>query len=146
MQHNHLLLNLLDCPIIEQRIESKQLNMSKTDPLLPTMIVFDLDDCVWSPEMHELYDKPTRPIRGVLNPHMPVSQQVQGVIGLANQHGDTVKLYEGARRTLYELATNPIYQGIIIAVASTSLEPSCSHACLEGLEILPGRSLRDLVQ
>lgn len=35
--------------------------------LLPRMIVFDLGDCLWSPEMHELDSKPCIPITGVLN-------------------------------------------------------------------------------
>ncbi|CAB9509477.1 expressed unknown protein [Seminavis robusta] len=116
------------------------------DPHLPSMIVFDLDDCLWSPEMHELYAKPTVPVHGILNPHKPPNEQLQGVVGLSNQHGDTVTLYEGARRAMYELVTNPEYQGVIIAVASTSLEPSYSHACLQGLEVLPGKTLRHVIQ
>ena len=32
------------------------------------MIVFDLDDCLWTPEMHELYGMPSKPVRGNLNP------------------------------------------------------------------------------
>ena len=113
---------------------------------LPTMIVFDLDDCLWSPEMHELYSKPTIPVHGVLNPHCPKEKQVKGVVGLSNQHGDTVQLYGGARRALYELVTDSLYSDVTIAVASSSLEPTYSHACLEGIEILPGRTLRDVIQ
>ncbi|KAL3923486.1 MAG: hypothetical protein SGARI_006207 [Bacillariaceae sp.] len=113
---------------------------------LPTMIVFDLDDCLWSPEMHELYSKPTIPVRGILNPHCPKEDQKEGVVGLSNQHGDTVRLYDGARRALYALVTDPLYSDVTIAVASTSLEPSYSHACLEGIEVLPGRKLRDVIQ
>ena len=120
--------------------------MTNQDPSLPSMIVFDLDDCLWTPEMHELYGKPTKPERGVLNSHMPVEAQVKGVVGLSNQHGQTVTLYEGARRALYELATNPHYQNVIVAVASSSLEPTYSHACLEGIEILPGKTLRSFIQ
>ena len=43
-----------------------------------------------------------------------------------------MELYPGARRTLRELATNPKYQEVKIAVASTSLEPAYSRACIEG--------------
>jgi Acid Phosphatase len=31
------------------------------------IVIFDLDDCLWSPEMHELESKPYIPITGVLN-------------------------------------------------------------------------------
>ena len=120
--------------------------MTKKDPSLPTMIVFDLDDCLWQPEMHELYGKPTKPQRGVLNSHMPKESHVEGVVGLANQGGQTVTLYEGARRALYELATDVRYRDIIVAVASTSLEPTYSHACLEGIEILPGKTMRSIIR
>ena len=120
--------------------------MPKHNPSLPTMIVFDLDDCLWQPEMHELYGKPTKAERGVLNSHMPKESHVEGVVGLSNQAGQTVTLYNGARRVLYELATNPDYRDVIIAVASTSLEPTYSHACLDGIEILPGKTMRNLIQ
>jgi hypothetical protein len=144
---------------------------------LPTMIVFDLDDCLWYPEMHELYSKPTRPVQGILNPHVLLTTDqdeqtqkddtttttninipaaasagggvvVTGVVGLANDHGDIVRLYDGARRVLWELATQPIYKdNMIVAVASSSLEPSYSYACLDAIEVAPnGITMRDLIQ
>ena len=121
-------------------------NFSGTKNHLPTMIVFDLDDCLWSPEMHELYSKPILPVRGVLNPHCLKEQQTTGVVGLSNRHGDTVRLYEGARRALYEVVTDPLYSDVTIAVASSSLEPTYSHACLEGIEVVPGRTMRDVIR
>ena len=96
--------------------------------------------------MHELYGKPTKPERGVLNPHKSKADQVQGVVGLSNTAGQTVTIFEGARRALYELATDPKYEGVAIAVASTSLEPTFSYACLEAIEILPGKTIMDLIQ
>jgi magnesium-dependent phosphatase 1 len=117
------------------------------DPHLPKMVVFDLDDCLWSPEMHELYGKPNLPVQGILNPHVVQPQHMlQGVIGLANSHGQTVTLFEGARRVLYELATDPKYHGIVLAVASSSLEPAYSRACLQAIEILPGKTMQDIIQ
>jgi magnesium-dependent phosphatase 1 len=113
----------------------------KTDPLLPTMIVFDLDDCLWTPEMHELRNPPTQPVQGSLN-----AAALQGVVGMKNKSGQTVRLYDGARKTLYELATNIAYKGILLAAASTSLEPSYSHLCLQGIEILPGLTLRNMLK
>lgn len=120
---------------------------------LPSLIVFDLDDCLWTPEMHELSSKPSIPVRGILNAHdddgtQQQQQQLEGVVGLKNSQGETVTLFEGARRSLYVLATNPIYKNndVQLAVASSSLEPSYSHACLEGIEILPGQSIQSMLQ
>ncbi len=38
------------------------------DPHLPTMIVFDLDFCLWNPEMHELSGMPSVEVEGPLDP------------------------------------------------------------------------------
>lgn len=121
--------------------------------MLPSLIVFDLDDCLWTPEMHELPGCPEIPVHGDLTPkhgnskqaHQPPREQV-GVVGLqVPRYRDTVTLYDGARSVLYELATNPIYKGIQLATASSSLEPSYSYACLGGIEILPGLCLGDMM-
>ena len=113
---------------------------SKRDPLLPSMIVFDLDDCLWTPEMHELPGIPEIPVHEIRNDHSVV-------VGLQiARFRDTVKLYEGARKVLYELATNPLYEGIELATASSSLEPSYSYACLGGLEILRGLFMGEMMR
>lgn len=116
-------------------------------PVLPSLIVFDLDDCLWTPEMHELPGLPEIPVHGDLAPHLPDNDQ-KGVVGLMvsrARYRDTVTLYDGARRVLYELATNPIYKGVQLATASSSLEPSYSYACLDGIEITPGVTLGDMM-
>jgi len=57
----------------------------------------------------------------------------------------TLQLYPGARRVLYELATDPKYDGVLLAVASSSLEPSYSYTCMEYLEILPGLTIKEMI-
>jgi len=105
--------------------------ISKT---IPTMVVFDLDDCLWHPEMHELDQPPTKRITGDLG-----NGQV-GVVGL--QAGrEIVQLYPGALVALQELTTRPELQSVVVAAASTSLEPAYAHTCLDRLEFLPGRSV-----
>jgi magnesium-dependent phosphatase 1 len=112
------------------------------DPLLPTMIVFDLDDCLWSPEMYTLHAAPSVPEMGDLSPSSggtTKDSSMRGVVGMrVPPSGPTVRLFAGARRVLYELATDPKYRGIILAAASSSEEPSYSRACLDGIEVLPG--------
>ena len=124
------------------RCYSRESQMSK----LPSMIVFDLDDCLWSPEMHELNGLPEIPVHGELNPKSIGGKRLKGVVGLqVPRYRDTVMLFDGARRVLYEIATNPIYKDILLATASSSLEPSYSYACLAGIEILPGLTMGDMM-
>ncbi|CAJ1955765.1 unnamed protein product [Cylindrotheca closterium] len=116
-------------------------NGSSARSKLPSMIVFDLDDCLWTPEMHELPGMPEIPVHGDLD-----DNGTQGVVGLqVMRYQDTVKLYPGARKVLHELATNPKYKDITLATASSSLEPSYSYACLDGIEILPGVVMGDMM-
>ena len=58
--------------------------------------------------------------------------------------GPTVSLFPGARKALREIALDPKYQGVIIAAASSSEEPTYSHACLNNIEIVPGLTMRDM--
>lgn len=109
---------------------------------LPTMIVFDLDDCLWSPEMYTLrYPGPTIPITGKTE---GCDEDV--VIGMQCPNGPTVKLFGGARSALLELATDPKYKDVIIAAASSSEEPTFSKACLDNIEVLPGKTMRSMFQ
>lgn len=119
---------------------------SKLDKMLPTMIVFDLDDCLWSPEMYTLRDIPSIPEEGDLTPNGVPDLNLRGCVGMKVPHGPTVKLFSGARLALYELASNPLYKGIILASASSSEEPTFSYSCLRGIEILPGLSIDKMFQ
>ncbi|KAL7523836.1 hypothetical protein ACHAXR_000355, partial [Thalassiosira sp. AJA248-18] len=125
---------------------------------LPSLIVFDLDDCLWTPEMHELSGLPSIPVEGPLDPNDNESEL--GVVGMkvpSRKRGrggggfdwggseEIVELYPGARLALRELATNPKYKEVKIAVASTSLEPSYSRACIDGIEIVEGVTMRDMI-
>ena len=121
--------------------------------LLPSLIVFDLDDCLWTPEMHELSGMPSIPVEGPLDPNNPMDSPL-GVIGLGvrgnrrrwgSHEEEVVELYPGARLALRELLTKPEYKNIQIGVASTSLEPSYSRACIAGIEITEGVYLKDIV-
>jgi len=135
---------------------------SKNKDELPSMIVFDLDDCLWTPEMHELSGMPSIPVEGPLDPTDNNSQL--GTVGMkvpsrrrrgnnkgfdwggcANDGEEVVELYPGARLVLRELATNPKYAAVKIAVASSSLEPSYSRACINGIEIVDGVTMKNMI-
>ena len=42
--------------------------MANPTSLLPSLIAFDLDDCLWTPEMHELSGMPSIEVEGPLDP------------------------------------------------------------------------------
>lgn len=126
---------------------------------LPSMIVFDLDDCLWTPEMHELSGMPSIPVEGPLDPS-DINSEL-GTVGMkipsrrrrgknkgfdwGGDGEEVVELYPGARLVLRELVTNPKYAAVKIAVASSSLEPSYSRACIKGIEIVDGMCMGDLI-
>ena len=83
---------------------------------LPSLIVFDLDACLWSPEMYELDKAPTT---------------WDAKRGGVKAGQDTVTLYPGARETLLRLLTDPTFQGCKIAAASSTTEPAYAKKCLE---------------
>lgn len=115
--------------------------------------------------MHELSGLPSIPVEGPLDPNDPKS--TLGTVGMKvpfqrsrrrqregggerdwGGHSDDeeiVALYPGARHVLRQLAMNPIYKNVQLAVASTSLEPSYSMACIDGLEIVEGVKLRSML-
>jgi magnesium-dependent phosphatase 1 len=107
---------------------------------VPKLIVFDLDMCMWSPEMYELSSKPSKEVRGSLNNEMG-----EGVVGAKElTRGETVTLFPGALLALQELYQLKEFSNTKVAAASSGEEPSYSHACLDMLEILPNVKMRDV--
>eukprot|EP01065_Artemidia_motanka_P012206 TRINITY_DN16688_c0_g1_i2.p2 TRINITY_DN16688_c0_g1~~TRINITY_DN16688_c0_g1_i2.p2 ORF type:complete len:139 (+),score=13.80 TRINITY_DN16688_c0_g1_i2:38-418(+) len=81
---------------------------------LPKMVVFDLDACVWEPEMYQLPGCPSQEVRGSL-------PGGEGVVGMrCGSRGPTVRLFPGALRALNELRTNPELADVEVACASSS--------------------------
>lgn len=67
--------------------------MKFANMVLPKMIVFDLDYCLWTPEMYTLNEKPSIP-----------KLNTNGlVIGMQVPQGPTVSLFPGARKVLEHL-------------------------------------------
>lgn len=97
---------------------------------IPKLIVFDLDHCLWSPEMHELDSFPDVTVTSAL-------ANGRGVIGVIS-NGLQVQLYVEALSILQELYQSNMYRHVKFALASSSLKPEYSWACLNTLEIFPG--------
>jgi len=107
---------------------------------LPELMVFDLDDCLWSPEMFTLDEMPSGVVRGSLN------GRGEGVVGVKSG-SETIRLFPGALRVLQECADGE-YEPMRLGIASSSDTPlaaSIAEASLRLLEVLPGLSLRDLL-
>ena len=102
---------------------------------IPHLIVFDLDHCLWAPEMFELDSAPTKwdPKKG-------------GV----KAGSDTVRLFPGAQETLLRILTDPIFQGAKVAAASSTTEPAFAKTCLEQTPIDPSgqrkETMSDLIK
>ncbi|KAK7253793.1 Acid Phosphatase [Aureococcus anophagefferens] len=106
----------------------------------PELIVLDLDDCVWHPEMYTLDDMPSTPIRGDLN------ARGEGVVGVKSGL-ETIRLFPGALRALQE-CHDGAHDPSRLAVASSADTPraaSIAHAALSILEVVPGVTVRDVL-
>lgn len=108
--------------------------------VLPDLVVLDLDDCVWHPEMFTLDEMPERPVIGDLN------GRGQGVVGVRSGT-ETITMYPGALQALQECAEGK-YDPMRLAVASsadTHFATKVAQAALRILEVLPGVTLRQLL-
>ena len=110
---------------LPQNSYHKSLKMS-----IPSLIVFDLDMCLWSPEMFELDSAPTK-----------FDVQRGGV----KAGRDTVKLFPGAQATLLRILTDPVFQASKIAAASSTTEPGFATTCLEQIPIDPSGQRKETI-
>ena len=101
---------------------------------LPQLIVFDLDACLWSPEMFELDSAPTR---------------YEDRLGGTRAGNDVVRLFPGAQVVLKRILLDPSFRNVQIGVASSTTYPAYAATCLETLRIDPSgerlETLSDLV-
>lgn len=86
--------------------------------VLPSLIVFDLDACIWTPEMYELHTAPTA---------------YDAAAGGVRAGRDTVKLFHGSATVLRRLLTDPRFASVKIAAASSTNEPQYAATCLAAL-------------
>jgi magnesium-dependent phosphatase 1 len=114
-----------------------------TSSSIPKLIVFDLDECLWSPEMYQLDEIPNADkscIRGMLG-----RSGKEGVVGVKSGRA-TVQLHPGAMLALQEFY-NGKYPGMRIAAASSADTPHAvkiGRASLGLLEVVPGVTVRQV--
>lgn len=108
----------------------------------PELVVFDLDECLWYPEMYTLDTVPSEKdaVRGTLG-----ELQQEGVIGCKSGR-DTISLYPGALRALQQFHAGN-YPNMRIAAASSADTPQAvriGRAALSLLEVAPGVTVRQV--
>ena len=102
----------------------------------PALVVWDMDDCLWSPEMFTLSEMPSEGVRGDLN------GRGEGVVGVRSG-SDVIRLFPDALRVLQEFWDGE-HGSTKLAVAS-SADTAIAQAALDILEIVPGVTLRDVL-
>lgn len=116
------------------------------DRLLPKLVVFDLDGCLWKPEMYELlyfsggYGSPF-----VVSPDNPD-------ILLTNIKREPVYLLGDVRDVMRELYQSSIWEGVAVGISSRTDQPIWARELLEkfvvdghGTSPLTPFTLRDVI-
>ena len=101
---------------------SKQLSSKMSN--LPKLLVFDLDGCLWVPEMYEL-------LYGTGG--APFKTKSDG--DLTDKSGNIIELMGNVREIMHELKTNEKWSNTRVAIASKCNEPNWAHECLDKFEL-----------
>jgi magnesium-dependent phosphatase 1 len=91
--------------------------------MLPKLVVFDCDMCLWSPECFEISP-----------PFQPLNEHVI----LANNRSIQVKLFPGAIQAFRDILQLPEFKSTKVALASTTRYPAYSTFLRENFQVLPG--------
>lgn len=97
---------------------------------LPSLVVLDLDMCVWTPEMYELYEIPTadKVTRGDLN------GRGEGITGVYSGNR-VIRMFPGALVALQE-SHDRVHEGLKLAVASSADTPLAERIGRAAMKIL----------
>ena len=99
---------------------------------LPKVLVFDLDGCVWWPEMYHLWG-------GGGSPFTPTSNG-----NVKDRSNATVKVMADLREILLDIKTDTNWNETKIAVASSCDEPSWARECIRLIGIGDKFKLKDI--
>ena len=87
--------------------------------LMPKVLVFDLDGCVWNPEMYELWGGGGAPFKARQDGN------------LSDRAGTIVRLIGDVGQIMSEFKTDSKWEGSVIAVASSCDEPTWARECIQ---------------
>lgn len=108
--------------------------------ILPELVVFDLDECLWTPEMYSLSDVPDKSSKII--GHLP-NGAGEGVVGVRSGC-EIIRIFPDALVILQEFYQGK-YGNVRIAAASSADTPKAvkiGRASMSLLEIFPGVSMR----
>jgi magnesium-dependent phosphatase 1 len=108
----------------------------------PGLVVFDLDECVWSPEMFTLSHVPTA--KDVISGEL--GNAGMGVAGVRSG-GHVIRMYPGALAAFQRIHAGEYGPNLRVAAASSADTPQAvriGKAALGLLEVVPGVSLLQL--
>lgn len=94
----------------------------------PSLVVFDLDDTLWFPEMYMLDG-------------LPFTRDKQGRVH--DRGGDHVRLIGDSQRILHEIHLH--WKDTKVGYASRTHYPKWASACLKLIEVAPGVTMEDVV-
>lgn len=110
----------------------------------PKLIVFDLDMCLWSPEMYELEEIPKKE-HAVIG-KLSSSSGDEGVVGVRSGH-EVIRLFDDARAILRDFHEGKFPEYLRIAAASSADTPRAvqiGKAAMSILEVAPGVTMRQV--
>jgi len=111
---------------------SRRLSLSIMTTKLPKVVVFDLDGCVWDPEMYELWGSGGAPFK------------LRSDSNLSDRSGTVVRLLGDVKNIMREFKTEEKWSGITIAVASSCDEPSWARECIKKFPVSEDLKLADV--
>jgi magnesium-dependent phosphatase-1 len=98
-------------------------NNDTTEKKMPKAIIFDLDGCLWSPEMYEILF--FQGGRG-----SPFSRDPDDPLNLVTCGNQPVHLLADIRSVFQQICTNPLYQSIQFGISSRTDEPNWARELL----------------
>lgn len=119
------LQRLFPCMMASPSSSSSSSASSPAGPL-PRVLVFDLDNCVWSPEMYELWGSGGAPFTPTKDGN------------LKDRSGERVFLMGDVRNIFRELATLDRWKDTRVAIASRCDEPSWAAECIKKFSVGEG--------
>jgi len=118
-------VGLVDTPHEEEKVGTDEVEpQSMRTAKLPRAIVFDLDGCVWCPDMYMLWGGGA-----------PFDVRDDGT--LSDRSGNTVRLLGATSQILHELHTDPKWKGCTVCIASCTDEPNWAQECLRKFSVGP---------
>mmetsp|Transcript_20145 Transcript_20145/g.77121 ORF Transcript_20145/g.77121 Transcript_20145/m.77121 type:complete len:183 (+) Transcript_20145:63-611(+) len=104
--------------------------MANEGQILPKLVVFDLDYTVWEPEMYLSGGAPFR--------------KCEKTGKVYDASGTRMRIFEGARVALQELAQDERFRDVKVGYASRTHYPEWAGECLELLEVADAGTLKEV--